>query len=305
MNLSCWSVLGIEPTDDIRAIKRAYAALAHKISPEDEPEKFRELHDAYKSALFYAEHKVVFDDDDEFVEPGNNDEIDKSVEATVLEETTEIGIFPPVADIKPSQAGEKEPGTGFDFSSLDLDSVKVESAADVIIDDIVQFRESNQLTSREVIHNLPHDLAMHLSQTMFNMYCSLANAADDASVWDSFMEEPLIKYSINFSSFRKWALNALGEDCFYKDKLVKAFEKYADDANNDEIIKEKDIKPEPKINPDRVVRIFILCMIGLLAALLIGYLMFNKITPQNISEVMAGVLFMVLALGWGIYNVKK
>ena len=137
------------------------------------------------------------------------------------------------------------------------------------------------------------------------MYCSLANAANDASVWDSFMEEPLIKYSINFSSFRKWALNALGEDCFYKDKLVKAFEKYADDANNDEIIKEKDIKPEPKINPDRVVRIFILCMIGLLAALLIGYLMFNKITPQNISEVMAGVLFMVLALGWGIYNVRN
>ena len=55
-----------------------------------------------------------------FVEPGNNDEIDKSGEATVLEETTEIGIFPPVADIKPSQAGEKEPDTGFDFSSLDL-----------------------------------------------------------------------------------------------------------------------------------------------------------------------------------------
>ena len=188
MNPSFWSVLGIEPTDDIRAIKRAYAALAHKISPEDEPEKFREIHDAYKRALFYAEHKVVFDEDDEFVELGNNDEIDKSGEATVLEETTEIGIFPPVADIKPSQAGEKEPGTGFDFSSLDLDSVKVESAADVIIDDIVQFRESNQLTSREVIHNLPHDLALHLSQTMFNMYCSLANAADDASVALAFLD---------------------------------------------------------------------------------------------------------------------
>ena len=46
-------------------------------------------------------------------------------------------------------------------------------------------------------------------------------------------------------------------------------------------------------------------LFSLLAALLIGYLMFNKITPQNISEVMAGVLFMVLALGWGIYNAKK
>ena len=53
MNPSFWSVLGIEPTDDIRAIKRAYTALAHKISPEDEPEKFREIHDAYKSALFF------------------------------------------------------------------------------------------------------------------------------------------------------------------------------------------------------------------------------------------------------------
>ena len=169
MNLPFWSVLGIEPTDDIRAIKRAYSALAHKISPEDEPEKFRKIHDAYKNALFYAEHKKDL----------------------LIDE----------ADTNPREASETEPDTGFDFSSLDLDSIKSESAADAIIDDIVAFRDDNRLTSKEAVHDLPHDLAMHLSEKMFYMYEALADAANDSEVWDSFMEEPLIKYSLNFSLY--------------------------------------------------------------------------------------------------------
>ena len=233
MNLPFWSVLGIEPTDDIRAIKRAYAALAHKISPEDEPEKFRKIHDAYKNALFYAEHKkdLLIDEDDDISEirkTGKSDESGKSGVSGIID----------------------EPDTGFDFSSLDLDSIKSESAADAIIDDIVAFREDNRLTSKEAVHDLPHDLAMHLSEKMFYMYEALADAANDSEVWDSFMEEPLIKYSLNFSLFRKWIIENLEEDCSYKDKLVHAFGKYEDTANNEEIIEisEDELKDEHKRN---------------------------------------------------------
>lgn len=46
-----WKILGIEPTRDVKEIKRAYSSLAKKTNPEDDPDGFRELHDAYKAAL--------------------------------------------------------------------------------------------------------------------------------------------------------------------------------------------------------------------------------------------------------------
>ncbi len=49
-----WNTLGIEPTNDIKKIKSAYAALAKKYNPEEYPEEFRKLHDAYKKACDIA-----------------------------------------------------------------------------------------------------------------------------------------------------------------------------------------------------------------------------------------------------------
>ncbi len=329
MNLPFWSVLGIEPTDDIRAIKRAYAALAHKISPEDEPEKFRKIHDAYKNALFYAEHKkdLLIDEDDDISEirktgksdesgksgvSGIIDEPDTSGEATVLEESIEIGLFPPVADTNPREASETEPGTGFDFSSLDLDSIKSESAADAIIDDIVAFREDNRLTSKEAVHDLPHDLAMHLSEKMFYMYEALADAANDSEVWDSFMEEPLIKYSLNFSLFRKWIIENLEEDCSYKDKLVQAFGKYEDTANNEEIIEisEAELKDENKRNrvnnffqrSEVVVKIIPYIILVLIITSGFILLLLNKLTPERLGEWVGCLVLIILYIGYVKYK---
>ncbi len=295
MNLPFWSVLGIEPTDDIRAIKRAYAALAHKISPEDEPEKFRKIHDAYKNALFYAEHKkdLLIDEDDDISEirkTGKSDESGKSGVSGIID----------------------EPYTGFDFSSLDLDSIKSESAADAIIDDIVAFREDNRLTSKEAVHDLPHDLAMHLSEKMFYMYEALADAANDSEVWDSFMEEPLIKYSLNFSLFRKWIIENLEEDCSYKDKLVQAFGKYEDTANNEEIIEisEDELKDEHKRNrvnnffqrSEVVVKIIPYIILVLIITSGFILLLLNKLTPERLGEWVGCLVLIILYIGYVKYK---
>ena len=295
MNLPFWSVLGIEPTDDIRAIKRAYAALAHKISPEDEPEKFRKIHDAYKNALFYAEHKkdLLIDEDDDISEirkTGKSDESGKSGVSGIID----------------------EPDTGFDFSSLDLDSIKSESAADAIIDDIVAFREDNRLTSKEAVHDLPHDLAMHLSEKMFYMYEALADAANDSEVWDSFMEEPLIKYSLNFSLFRKWIIENLEEDCSYKDKLVQAFRKYEDTANNEEIIEisEAELKDEHKRNrvnnffqrSEVVVKIIPYIILVLIITSGFILLLLNKLTPERLGEWVGCLVLIILYIGYVKYK---
>ena len=49
-----WEVLGIVPTTDKAVIKRAYAALAKKYHPEQYPEEFLNLRNAYESAMNYA-----------------------------------------------------------------------------------------------------------------------------------------------------------------------------------------------------------------------------------------------------------
>ena len=51
---NCLRVLGIQETTDQRAIKKAYAVLARKYHPEEDPEEFKRIHQAYEEALEYA-----------------------------------------------------------------------------------------------------------------------------------------------------------------------------------------------------------------------------------------------------------
>lgn len=50
-----WSVLGLEPVQDVSAIKRAYARKARECHPEEDPESFLRLREAYQAALDYAQ----------------------------------------------------------------------------------------------------------------------------------------------------------------------------------------------------------------------------------------------------------
>ncbi len=51
-----WSALGLEePTQDVSAIRRAYAQKARECHPEEDPEGFLRLREAYQAALAYAE----------------------------------------------------------------------------------------------------------------------------------------------------------------------------------------------------------------------------------------------------------
>lgn len=53
--MNIWEILGIAPTIDKKIIRRAYAEKTRKIHPEEKPEEFRQLHEAYQAALGYAE----------------------------------------------------------------------------------------------------------------------------------------------------------------------------------------------------------------------------------------------------------
>jgi hypothetical protein len=54
-----WHILGIEPTEDLRSIKRAYARKVREHNPEDAPEQFQAIRNAYEIALGFADRKTA------------------------------------------------------------------------------------------------------------------------------------------------------------------------------------------------------------------------------------------------------
>ncbi len=57
--MSFWNVLGIDPTEDIRVIKKAYAKKLKIHHPEEDPEGYQSLREAYDRALNYSKQEKV------------------------------------------------------------------------------------------------------------------------------------------------------------------------------------------------------------------------------------------------------
>lgn len=97
--MNIWELLGIEPTRDKTEIRKAFAEKSKYFHPEESPEKFIELRNAYKRALLFAEQGTVSIEDDfspiEEPEEGEQEEF--------------IGLYPPKSEEKEklSQRGER------------------------------------------------------------------------------------------------------------------------------------------------------------------------------------------------------
>ena len=57
--MDIYQVLGISPTRDKKIIRKAYAGLIRKYHPEEHPEKWKEIHDAYMVAMQRADQEEV------------------------------------------------------------------------------------------------------------------------------------------------------------------------------------------------------------------------------------------------------
>ena len=53
--MSCWTLLGLPATADTRTIKRHYAKLLKQTRPDEDPQGFQRLRDAYEEALAHKD----------------------------------------------------------------------------------------------------------------------------------------------------------------------------------------------------------------------------------------------------------
>ena len=70
-----WKILGIDPTKDENEIKTAYRTCVVKVNPEDDPEGFKQLREAYDMAMASLNEAGEDEDNNESAEE-NKDEID-------------------------------------------------------------------------------------------------------------------------------------------------------------------------------------------------------------------------------------
>lgn len=72
--MNTWQILQIEPTTDLWAIKKAYAKRSREVHPEEKPEEFIQLHEAYQNALTYVKGAEMQEREDNIPEiPVKND----------------------------------------------------------------------------------------------------------------------------------------------------------------------------------------------------------------------------------------
>ncbi|MGL4768157.1 MAG: hypothetical protein ACRCV6_08800 [Formosimonas sp.] len=60
---NCWAILGIDATQNLRDIKRAYAKLLKVTRPDQDPQGFTRLHEAYQEAQWLAQSEWAWESD--------------------------------------------------------------------------------------------------------------------------------------------------------------------------------------------------------------------------------------------------
>lgn len=112
-HLNIWNELGISPTKNVREIKKAYAAKSKLVHPEEHPEEFQKLHNAYKAALDIANSNASFSPTAVKAEP-TEQKIPEPVRATIEEEDHSLDFSKISKENKTDE--ETEPEQNFDFN---------------------------------------------------------------------------------------------------------------------------------------------------------------------------------------------
>ena len=183
-----FDVLGIAPTKDKTAIKRAFSRLAHETNPEDDQEGYIKLHDAYRVALAYADGKHIQVIDEDEVSHVNAEEMD--------------------------------------FSSLKISSEAIEMDETELENAIYNFKTSNMIYTYDMVFGRSkEDFPFYLT-ALFRLYSALADKRDSKAVLDKFFSEPIVAYCIENEYFRTVLKRCIPQDVNHSKEALEFIRKY-------------------------------------------------------------------------------
>ena len=258
MEESWWEILGIEITKDKLAIKKAYAKLAHQISPEDDPDGFRRIHTAYKQAIAYASgnsrppfmivrNLPVQKREDLPVIVRKREEDDDSSRKDDDESSPEydfesVGKNPVRRDTSaPREEQKKSP---YDFSAVDTGERDFSDEIEKQLEKIVSFKEENGVDTEENVARWKLGTLLPHAGELFTMYRVLYHLCDDAGVWRVFFKESLIKRVLVDADFRRLLYDAYSYDTEAGDIIRQECDFYSRHVE-EKVTKSKNVKSRP------------------------------------------------------------
>ena len=145
-----WEILGIEPTHDVKAIRKRYSELVKLYHPEDQPEIYQQIVEAYQSALREARSN-------------------RTRQEIVGNETS------PIQDFSRSRQEEKIVTSPLNFETLSEESTAHESNASSHVLDFSDYLESEYMIRNaieSIVANADYTVEEqeHLWQQFFNQY---------------------------------------------------------------------------------------------------------------------------------------
>lgn len=186
----CWQTLGIEPFADKKTIKRAYARLLKLNRPDDDPQAFRTLHDAYKQALVYSETTWQWDEPEALEQP--EQEPPPFAEAERVE-SVEMLIQPnPLPEPEPSAQVEvslpEPPETNAVDTGETVEISLAAPAAEVLPEPVESTNTQAELSDADWFPNRDADWEALFEQV--NVTFQAKNAGSDVEQWKFIERNP-------------------------------------------------------------------------------------------------------------------
>ena len=110
--MSKWEILGIEPTHDVKLIRRRYAELVRLYHPEDQPEIYQQIVEAYQSALREARSKKTRQESGRS-EASSTQQINEQENRTTNSATNSLGFELFKSEEKTEQVDTAQPSLDF------------------------------------------------------------------------------------------------------------------------------------------------------------------------------------------------
>ena len=149
-----WEILGIEPTHDVKVIRKRYSELVKLYHPEDQPEIYQQIVEAYQSALREARSNRTRQE-------SSGSEASSSQYLAIQEEDTKNQTSSSL-DFESLESEEKTERVGTTSPSLDFDDLHETAASNEIYEDttlpLLNFETVDEATNSKEVAKSSHVL---------------------------------------------------------------------------------------------------------------------------------------------------